>query len=125
MRRSICLAGTEERYGMSRALVCGQWCFVSGTVGYDHQNLVLPKDVRTQAENAFAHIQAVLQAAGFALRDVVRVQYTLSDREHMDLVLPVIRTVFSDIRPAATMVIADLVEVDMKIEIEVTALKEE
>ncbi|WP_366523792.1 RidA family protein [uncultured Algimonas sp.] len=108
---------------MSRAVVQGDWCFVSGTVGYDYNTGELPDDPAQQAMNAFANIMAALDGGGFELGHTVRVQYTLSDRAHMDAVLPVIRQHFGAIRPAATMVIADLVDERMKVEIEVTAFK--
>lgn len=122
-RRLIQLSESEATYAMSRALVQGDWCFVSGTVGYDYAADDMPEDAGQQAMNAFANIMAAMKAAGFELGHTVRVQYTLTDRAYMDTVLPVIRHHFGNIRPAATMVIADLVDERMKVEIEVTAFK--
>jgi enamine deaminase RidA (YjgF/YER057c/UK114 family) len=103
--------------------VQGDWCFVSGTVGYDYSNGELPESAAQQAMNTFANIQAALKAGGFELGHTIRVQYTLSDRAHINTVLPVINQHFANILPAATMVIADLVDERMKVEIEVTAFK--
>ncbi len=122
-RQLITLSEGEKSYAMSRAVVQGDWCFVSGTVGYDYSSGELPEDPAQQAMNTFANIQAALKAGGFELGHTVRVQYTLTDRAHMDAVLPVIRQHFGNILPAATMVIADLVDERMKVEIEVTAFK--
>jgi len=122
-RKFITLSEGEKTYAMSRAVVQGDWCFVSGTVGYDYSSGELPEDAAQQAMNTFANIQAALKAGGFELGHTIRVQYTLSDRAHIDKVLPVIRQHFGNILPAATMVIADLVDERMKVEIEVTAFK--
>ncbi|XER24967.1 RidA family protein [Algimonas porphyrae] len=105
---------------MSRAVVQGDWCFVSGTVGYDYATGDMPEDAAQQARNAFANIMAAMKAAGFELGHTIRVQYTLTSRDHIDAILPVIRQHFGKILPAATMVIADLVDERMKVEIEVT-----
>lgn len=122
-RQLITLSEGEKSYAMSRAVVQGDWCFVSGTVGYDYSSGELPEDPAQQAMNTFANIQAALKAGGFELGHTIRVQYTLTDRAHMDAVLPVIRQHFGNILPAATMVIADLVDERMKVEIEVTAFR--
>ncbi|MGB3457360.1 MAG: RidA family protein [Litorimonas sp.] len=122
-RTLVTLSEGEKTYAMSRAVVQGDWCFVSGTVGYDYTTGDMPEDASQQAMNTFANIQAALKAGGFELGHTVRVQYTLSSRDHMDAVMPVIRQHFGNILPAATMVIADLVDPRMKIEIEVTAFR--
>ena len=122
-RQFISLSEGEKTYAMSRAVVQGDWCFVSGTVGYDYSTGDIPEDPAQQAMNTFANIQAALKAAGFELGHTIRVQYTLTDRDHIDAVLPVIRRHFGNILPAATIVIADLVDERMKVEIEVTAFK--
>ncbi len=122
-RQFISLSEGEKTYAMSRAVVQGDWCFVSGTVGYDYTTGEIPEDVAQQTMNTFANIQAALKAGGFELGHTIRVQYTLTDRADVEKVLPVIRQHFGKILPAATMVIADLVDERMKVEIEVTAYR--
>ncbi|GLQ19226.1 RidA family protein [Algimonas porphyrae] len=119
-RQLVTLSESEKTYAMSRAVVQGDWCFVSGTVGYDYATGDMPEDAAQQARNAFANIMAAMKAAGFELGHTIRVQYTLTSRDHIDAILPVIRQHFGKILPAATMVIADLVDERMKVEIEVT-----
>ena len=113
----------EKTMGYSRAVVQGDWCFVSGVTGYDYTSMSLPDDVTGQAENCFATISSVLEEAGFAMTDIARVQYTVTNRDFVPHLLPVLEKWLGDIRPAATMVIADLIEEAMLIEIEVTAFK--
>ena len=122
-RMLITLSEGEKTYGMSRAVVQGDWCFVSGTVGYDYTKGELPESAAQQAQNTFANIMAALKQGGFELGHTVRVQYTVSDRKYIKEVLPVIQQHYGAILPAATMVIADMVDEKMKIEIEVTAFR--
>ncbi len=122
-RQFISLSEGEKTYAMSRAVVQGDWCFVSGTVGYDYKTGTMPEGAAQQALNAFTNIQAALKAGGFELGHTIRVQYTVSDRAHVAKVLPVIQQHFGKILPAATMVIAELVDETMKVEIEVTAFR--
>jgi enamine deaminase RidA (YjgF/YER057c/UK114 family) len=113
----------ERTMGYSRAVVKGPWCFVSGVTGYDYATMEIPKDVADQARNCFATIAGVLHEGGFAMEDIVRVQYTLTDAALVDAVTPALGAALSEIRPAATMVIAGLIRPEMKIEIEVTAFR--
>lgn len=107
--------------GCSCAVVCGNRCHVAGTTGYDDARMTMPPDVVQQARNALATIAQTLQQAGFGMDDVVRACYIVTDRAHVAPVFAVLAQVFADIRPAATMIIAGLIEPDMKVEIEVTA----
>jgi len=113
----------EKTAGYSRAVVVGEWCFISGTTGYDYAAMTMPERVEDQTRNALATIEKTLTEAGFAMSDVVRVRYIVSDWEFVDRVFAVLGEVFGDIRPAATMVIAGLIEPEMKIEIEATAYR--
>lgn len=122
-RKLISLSEGEKTYAMSRAVVQGDWCFVSGTVGYDYVKGELPEAAAQQTQNAFANIMAALKQGGFELGHTVRAQYTVSDKKYVEEVLPIIRAHFGAILPAATMVIADMVDEKMKIEIEVTCFK--
>ena len=113
----------EKTAGYSRAVVVGEWCFISGTTGYDYAAMTMPEHVEDQTRNALATIEKTLVEAGFAMSDVVRVRYTVTDWAFVDRVFAVLGEVFGDIRPAATMVIAGLIEPEMKIEIEATAYR--
>jgi enamine deaminase RidA (YjgF/YER057c/UK114 family) len=113
----------EAAIGYSRAVVRGDWCFVSGCTGGDPVTRAVPEDVAVQARNALSTIAGVLAEAGFGMADVVRVQYTLTDRALVDAAAPVLAEAFASVRPAATMVFAGLIDPAMKIEIEVTAFR--
>ncbi|WP_435165464.1 RidA family protein [Falsirhodobacter sp. 1013] len=112
----------ESKMGYSRAVVKGDWCFVSGTTGYGADG-TMPEGIADQARNCFATIAKALAEGGFAMTDVVRVQYTVTDAALVDDLVPALGEVFADIRPAATMVVAGLIRPEMLVEIEVTGLK--
>ena len=113
----------ERTAGYSRALVQGDWCFVSGTTGYDYATMTMPETVEEQTRNCLKTIAAALAEAGFSLEDVVRNHYYVTDAAFADIVFPILGEAFGDIRPAATMVVCDLIRPEMLVEIEVTAFK--
>ena len=111
----------EAQIGYSRAVVDGEWVFVSGTTGYDYAKMVLPEDVVAQCRQAMRNIAAALAEADASMADVVRVTYILPRREEFQACWPVLSEYFGAVRPAATMIQAGLLDPAMKIEIEVTA----
>lgn len=113
----------EPKLGYSRAVVQGPWCFVAGTTGVDPETKTFPDAALDQARNALATIKAVLEGAGFSLGDVVRANYIITDAAFMEEIIPALSETFGELRPAATMIVAGLVNPAMKVEIEVTALK--
>ena len=113
----------EKTMGYSRAIAQGPFCFVSGTTGYDYQKMEMPEHVADQATNALSTIEAALKSAGFAMTDVVRATYYIADPAYSESIIPVLGRVFGDIRPAATLLVTQLMKPEMKVEIEVTAYK--
>jgi enamine deaminase RidA (YjgF/YER057c/UK114 family) len=113
----------EQKIGYSRAVVAGNWVFVSGTTGFDYAAMSISDDLIEQTEQCFRNIEAALRQAGASLSDVVRVTYVLPDGGEFERCWPVLRRHFGDVRPAAMMICAGLADPRMKIEIEVTALK--
>jgi enamine deaminase RidA (YjgF/YER057c/UK114 family) len=124
MRRLISSGSPfEVTAGYSRAVVQGDWCFVSGTTGYDYTTMIIPESVEAQTRNCLATIGDVLQEAGFSFAEVVRCHYYVTDAAFADRIFPILGETFRTIRPAATMVVCDLIRPEMLIEIEVTALR--
>lgn len=122
MRRLISSGSTfESKIGYSRAVVSGDWVFVSGTTGYDYSTMTISDDVEEQARQTLKNIGAALAEAGASFADVVRVHYLLPDGDDFEKTWPALQEVFGDVRPAATMFVAGLSSPEMKIEIEVTA----
>ena len=113
----------EALIGYSRAVVAGDWVFVSGTTGFDYSTMSISDSLLEQTAQSLKNIEAALREAGASLADVVRVTYILPDRSEFEQCWPVLRQYFDEVRPAATMISAGLADPRMKIEIEVTALK--
>ena len=111
----------ETTFGYSRAVRHEDTVYVSGTTGYDYATMTMPDDVGAQAANALATIDKALKEAGSSIQDTVRVVYYVGDRNDVDAVVKAVGPVFKDIRPAASMLIVQMIEAGMKIEIEVTA----
>jgi enamine deaminase RidA (YjgF/YER057c/UK114 family) len=111
----------ETEVGYSRAVVDGDFIFVSGCTGYDYATMTIDEDVVAQCAQVFRNIESALVAAGATLADVVRANYIVSDRAYWPSCWPVIRVHFGDVRPASTMIVAGLANEHIKIEIEVTA----
>ncbi len=125
MQRTLISSGStfEAQIGYSRAVVAGDWVFVSGTTGFDYSDMTISDSLIEQTEQCMQNIAAALQQAGSALADVVRVTYVLPDGAQFEQCWPVLRKYFGEVRPAAMMISAGLADPRMKIEIEVTALK--
>lgn len=111
----------EEEIGYSRAVVDGEWVFVSGTTGYDYATMTIADGVVEQCEQAFRNIEAALREAGCRMDDVVRATFIVPRREDWEPCWPVVRHWFSRARPASTLLHAGLQTDAMRIEIEVTA----
>jgi enamine deaminase RidA (YjgF/YER057c/UK114 family) len=112
----------EKTVGYSRAVVDGDFAFVAGTTGYDYATMTMPADVTSQSRNCFRTIEAALKEGGFAMADIVRATYYVTDAEDVDAHFAVCGEVLGDIRPAATLlIVVGLARPEMKVEIEVTA----
>lgn len=123
-RRLISTGSPFERdMAYSRAVVQGDWCFVSGITGYDYAAMRMPESVADQADNAFSTLFKVLDEAGFEPGHLARMQYTLTDRALVSWLQPVLTRWLGDIRPAATLVIAGLMKEEMLFEVEATAFR--
>ena len=124
VRRLISSGSTfETEIGYSRAVVDGDWVFVSGTTGFDYSNMTIPDGIVAQTEQCMRNIDQALQQAGSRLEDIVRVMYIVPVASEFPQCWPVLRRYFGEIRPAATMISAGLADERMKIEIQVTARK--
>ena len=123
MTRRLVSSGStfEAQIGYSRAVVDGDWVFVSGTTGYEYSTMTISDDVAEQAGQALRNIGAALAEAGASFSDVVRVHYILPNADDFEATWPALREAFGEVRPAATMFQAGLSNPEMKIEIEVTA----
>ncbi len=125
MRQKISSGSTfEDQMAYSRAVVDGNWIFVSGTTGYDYETMTISDNIIEQTEQCFINIENVLKEAKSSLKDIVRITYILPNSANFSTCWPILRKYLGEIRPAATMFSAGLANPEMKIEIQVTALKQ-
>jgi enamine deaminase RidA (YjgF/YER057c/UK114 family) len=124
MSRRLISTGSpfEKTAGYSRAVIDGDFAFVSGTTGYDYTTMTMPPDVTSQARNCFRTIGEALKDGGFTMADIVRATYYVTNADDADALFAVCGETLGDIRPAATLlVVTGLLKPEMKVEIEVTA----
>jgi enamine deaminase RidA (YjgF/YER057c/UK114 family) len=126
MERKLISSGSsfESEIAYSRAVVHGDWVFVSGTTGFDYSTMTIAEGIESQTEQCLKNIESALLQAGASLRDVVRVTYVLPDSSEFETCWPVLRKYFGEVRPAAMMISANLLDPRMRIEIEATAIKQ-
>ncbi len=125
MKKTLITTGStfENQIGYSRAVVQGDWVFVSGTTGYNYETMTISDDIVEQTEQCLLNIKSILEKADASLSDIVRVNYMLPKASEFELCWPILKKYLGDVKPAATMISAGLANDKMKIEIEVTALK--
>ena len=111
----------EKQIGYARAVIDGDFVFVSGTTGYDYVTMTIEPDVLAQAEQCMRNLGEALQAAGSGFDEVVRVRYIFPDRSDFEPCWPIFRRYLGRARPAATMIVAGLLNESMRLEVEVTA----
>jgi enamine deaminase RidA (YjgF/YER057c/UK114 family) len=111
----------ENDMAYSRAVVDGDWVFVSGTTGFDYKTMAISDDPGAQTEQCFKNIAWALEQAGASLKNIVRAHYILPNAADFPACWPAMRKYLGDVKPAATMFSAGLADPRMKIEIEVTA----
>src|SRR5829696_923956 len=99
MARQLISSGStfEAAIGYSRAVVDGEWIFVSGTTGFDYRTMTIADDVVAQAEQCLQNIRTALEQAGAALTDIVRVTYIVPNVADFAPTWPVLRKYFGDI----------------------------
>lgn len=124
MKRQLISSGSkfESQIGYSRAVVAGNMVFVSGTTGYNYEEMSISNDIREQTEQCIKNIEQALSEADASLADVVRVTYILPKAGEFHQCWPVLKRFFGEVKPAATMIEAGLADKKMKIEIEATAV---
>lgn len=113
----------EEQIAYSRAVVQGNWVFVSGTTGYNYESMAISDDIVEQTKQCFVNIKHALEKAGASLSDIVRITYILPNADDFEQCWPILRKYLGNVKPAATMLSAGLINKAVKIEIEVTAFK--
>jgi enamine deaminase RidA (YjgF/YER057c/UK114 family) len=120
-RRFISTGSVYEKLaGYSRAVVEGDWVFVSGTVGLDYATKTFPKTAEAQAEKAIDTIAWALKEAKASVLDVVRVRVFIPNPKDVEAVSRVVARRLGPAKAANTTVCSALAVPEAKVEIEVT-----
>jgi enamine deaminase RidA (YjgF/YER057c/UK114 family) len=111
-----------DRIGFSAAVRAGDTVYVAGMTALAADGSIAGgEDPYAQARAALAKLDAALRAAGATAADVVRTRIYVTDRSHADAVGRAHAEAFGAAKPAATMVVAQLLDPRMKVEIEAVA----
>jgi enamine deaminase RidA (YjgF/YER057c/UK114 family) len=112
----------ERVAGFSRAVVAGDRVHVAGTAPIPPDGSAPPESAYDQAVLCLEIIGEALERAGSSLVDVVRTNLIVTDAAHWGDVSRAHGEVFRDTRPAATCVVAGLLDERWKVEIEAEAV---
>ena len=116
----------EESFGYSIAVQIGNTIEVSGTTASEDGKVIGVGDLTLQTEYIIKKIEHTLVEAGFSLKDVVRTRIFMTDISLWEEVAKVHSYLFEDVMPASTLIeVSKLIDPDLLIEIEVTAIKED
>ena len=114
----------EDIAAYSRAIVDDNWLFMSGTMGIDPATGKIAESFPGQAFHAFRIIDETLAKAGFSYADVVHVRLFVADRIHLREIVLKLQEKFSDVKPAQTMIIAQMPAEEALLEVEITAKRQ-
>ncbi len=123
--RSYCLSGTpwESLAGYARAVRQGNRMYVSGTTAAHRDRLIGGSDPAAQTHFVIDKIEGALRSLGGTLADVVRTRIFVNDMNVWEEVARAHGERFGQIRPANTLVRADLVGEGYLVEMEADAEK--
>lgn len=127
MNRQSVSTGTpwEALAGYSRAVRIDNTIYVSGTTASDASGTILYHgDAAAQTRYIIHKIEAALVEAGATLTDIVRTRIYIRRIEDWQAVARIHGEIFAAIRPANTLIRADLIIPDMLVEIEAVAVIE-
>lgn len=125
MTRQLISSGSpfEKEACYSRAVLDGDFVFVSGTTGFDYATMTISDDVAEQTRQTLRNIESALQKAGSSLKDAVRATYYMTNVADWPKIYPVFKEFLAESRPASSALVCGLIDPRMKIEIEITARK--
>ncbi|MFT5133678.1 MAG: enamine deaminase RidA (YjgF/YER057c/UK114 family) [Gammaproteobacteria bacterium] len=113
----------EELAAYSRAVVDGEWIFISGTAGINPENGQVPEGLDAQMDQIFKNLETTLAKAGAGLEDLVRLRCYIVDRKYVMPMSKKLHEYLADIRPANLTIVTQLPMEEALIEIEATARK--
>ncbi len=113
----------EDLTAYSRAVVDGDWIFISGTAAINPETGKVPEGFDAQMDQIFKTLKSTLAKADAGLEDIVRLRCYIVDRKYVLPMSNKLREYLADIRPANLTIVTQLPVPDALIEIEATARK--
>lgn len=108
----------------SQAIQSGKTLYLSGQIGLIPDTRELAgDDLASQTHQTLKNIKSVLEAAGYAMSDVVKVQVFLDNMDDYGAFNDIYTTYFTEAPPARAVVEVSRIPLDAKVEIMVTASK--
>jgi enamine deaminase RidA (YjgF/YER057c/UK114 family) len=113
----------EDIVGYSRAVRIGNLIEISGTTSIIDDKLVGKDDAYLQTITTLNKVKSALEEAGASLKDVIRTRMFVTDISKWEEYGKAHQEFFGEIKPATSMIeVKSLIDPDMLIEIEVTAV---
>lgn len=120
MKRRIINLGNPEGLPFSDAVRFGDLVFVSGMVGFDGDGAIVPGGIAAETVQTFRNIEKILEPAGCALADILKVSVILTDAQDFAAFNAAYRDIFPKDPPARVSMVAQLT-IDARIEVDVIA----
>jgi 2-iminobutanoate/2-iminopropanoate deaminase len=108
----------------SQAIEVNGMLFVSGQIPFVPETMTcISDDVQDQTKQSLENVKAVLEEAGYSLKDVVKAGLFIKDMNDFSKINEVYNEYLGDVKPARACVEVARLPKDVKIEIEVIAVK--
>ncbi len=122
-RRRVSTKTTYEfQFGYSRAVRHGNVIRVAGTAGLDAKGNPVEGGIGEQTRRALEIARGALEELDASFEDVIMTRLYVSELSNIEAVAVIHGEVFRDIRPATTIVHAELIDPRILVEIEMEAL---
>ena len=108
----------------SQAIEVNGTLYVSGQIPFVPETMTVVSDcVKAQTKQSLENIKAILEAAGYTFKDVVRAGVFIKDMNDFAAVNEVYAEYLGDVKPARACVEVARLPKNVKVEIEVIAVK--
>ncbi len=108
----------------SQAIQVGNMLLLAGQIGLDPETrTIVEGGVEAETRQAMANLEAVLQAAGFSMADVVQAQVFLADMNDYAVMNEIYGSYFAEMPPGRAAVQVAKLPLDARVEIMMTAVQ--
>lgn len=108
----------------SQAIEVNGTIFVSGQIPFVPETMsLISEDIQDQTKQSLENVKAILEAAGYTFKNVVKATVFIKNMEDFALMNEVYNEYLGNIKPARACVEVARLPKDVKVEIEVIAVK--